>query len=224
VYRACGVLHGTEGGSLEHLPLTESSQLRTTLQTYSPEALRRVQQVFQWLDEEYDKIPVEREILGRPELPGTVMRLPMVYGPGDPLHRFKSILTRMAADPTTLIMEEKLAAWRSPRGYVENVARAIALGATKDNAAGRVYNVAELESFSELEWAGQIADAIGWRGRIETVPFDRAPAEARIPGNLDQHWIVDSTRIREELGYQESVDRREAIRRTIAWERASAPV
>src|SRR6266850_6677989 len=87
VYRACGVLHGSEPGPLEPLPLTESSALRTKLQTYPPDRVKMLQQVFGWLDEEYDKIPVEREILGDRDLPGTVLRLPMVYGPGDPLHR-----------------------------------------------------------------------------------------------------------------------------------------
>ena len=219
VYRACGILHGTERGEFQPLPLTESSELRTNLQTYGPDALRRAQQVFPWIDDEYDKIPVEREILGHRELPGTVLRLPMVYGPEDPLHRFKSVLARMEADSKVMLMEQRLAAWRSPRGYVENVARAIALAATSDDAAAKVYNVAESDSFSEREWAAQIAEAIGWRGRIKTVPFGRAPEDARMPGNFDQHWIVDSTRIRVELGYREPVHRREAILRTINWER-----
>jgi hypothetical protein len=44
-----------------------------------------------------------------------------------------------------------------------------------------------------------------------------------MPGNLDQHWAVDSTRIRRELGYREPIAAREAIARTIAWERANPP-
>src|SRR5258708_31316553 len=71
VYRACGILHGTERGQLQPLPLTESSELRTNLQIYGPDALRRAQQVFPWLDDEYDKIPVERGIPGQREIPGT---------------------------------------------------------------------------------------------------------------------------------------------------------
>ena len=109
VYRACGVLHGSESGPLEPLPLTESSRLRTVLQTYPPERVKMLQQVFGWLDEEYDKIPVEREILGDPDLPGTVLRLPMVYGPGDPLHRFFPTLKRMDDRRPAILFEEKLA-------------------------------------------------------------------------------------------------------------------
>jgi len=34
-----------------------------------------LQKLFGWMDDEYDKIPVERAILSDPELPGTVLRL-----------------------------------------------------------------------------------------------------------------------------------------------------
>jgi dTDP-D-glucose 4,6-dehydratase len=40
------------------------------------------------------------------------------------------------------------------------------------------------------------------------------------PGNSEQHWEADSTRIREELGYQEPVLIEEGINRTVDWERS----
>jgi len=221
VYRACGVLHGSEPGPLEPLPLTEWSALRTKLQTYPPERIRTLQQVFGWLDEEYDKIPVEREILGDPLLPGSVLRLPMVYGPGDPLRRFLPVVKRVDDRRPAILFEERHARWRGPRGYVENVAEAIALAATDDRAAGRIYNIAEAESPTELEWARRIASAAGWTGELIILPAARTPAHLMMPGNLDQHWTTDSTRIREELGYREPVAQDEAIRRTIEWERAN---
>jgi hypothetical protein len=54
---------------LEPLPLTEASRVRTTLQTYPPAQVAMLQQVFGWLDGEYDKIPVERAILRDSPLP-----------------------------------------------------------------------------------------------------------------------------------------------------------
>jgi len=223
VYRACGVLHGSETGPLEPLPLTEDSPLRTTLQTYPPERIRMLQQVFGWLDAEYDKIPVEREILGDRDLAGTVLRLPMVYGPGDPLHRLFPFIKRMDDDRPAILFDEKVAAWRGPRGQVENVAAAIVLAATSPAAARRVYNVGDAEAFSELEWARHIAAVTGWSGRFIALPADRTPAHLRMPGNLDQHWVTDTTRIRDELGYAEPIERDEALRRTIEWERANPP-
>lgn len=223
VYRACGVLHGSEAGPPDPAPLTEDAPLRTKLRTYPPEQVKMLQKVFGWLDDDYDKIPVERAILGDPELPGTVLRLPMVYGPGDRLHRFYPLLKRIGDGRRTILFEEGWAAWRSPRGYVENVAAALALAAVSGRAAGRVYNVAEAPAFSELEWARKIAAATGWDGRFVILPKERAPAHLAPSGNTAQHWEADSTRIRRELGYREPVPLDEAIRRTIDWERRHPP-
>jgi nucleoside-diphosphate-sugar epimerase len=223
VYRACGVLHGSEPGPLEPVPLTESSPLRTRLQTYPPERIKALQQVFEWLDDEYDKIPVEREVLGDPALPGTVLRLPMVHGPGDPLHRLFPLVKRIDDRRPFMLFEQKHSAWRSPRGYVENVAAAIALAAVSDRAAGRIYNVGDEESLSELAWAGRVAAATGWDGELLTLPADETPAHLRWPGNLDQHWATDTTRIRQELGYAEPIATDDGIRWTVEWERAHPP-
>lgn len=221
VYRACGVLHGSEPGPLEPVPLTEASPLRTKLQTYPPDRIKMLQQVFGWLDDEYDKIPAEREILGDAELAGTVLRLPMVYGPGDRLHRLMPIVKRIADGRRVILLEEKLARWRAPRGYVENVAVAVAGAATNGAAAGRIYNVGEPENLSELEWAQRVAAVAGWTGELVLLPADRMPAHLLMPGNTEQHWSTDTTRIREELGYREPIAQEEAIRRTIEWERAN---
>jgi nucleoside-diphosphate-sugar epimerase len=223
VYRACGVLHGSEDGPLEPVPLTEDSPLRTKLQTYPAAQLKMLQNVFGWLDDDYDKIPVERAILGDSELPGTVLRLPMIYGPGDHLCRFHAVLKRIDDGRRSILFEEGWAAWRSPRGYVENVAAALALAAVSGRAAGRVYNVAETPAFSELDWAGKIAAATGWDGELITLPKERMPEHLTPPGNTAQHWEADSSRIRRELGYTEVTPLDEAIRRTIEWGRAHPP-
>jgi nucleoside-diphosphate-sugar epimerase len=221
VYRACGVLHGSESGPLEPAPLTEDSALRTKLQTYPPESIEALRKIFNWLDDEYDKIPVERAILGEPDLPGTVLRLPMIYGPGDHLRRFHPVLKRIDDGRRRILFEQGWAGWRSPRGYVDNVAAAIALAAVSEQASGRVYNVAEQPAFTELEWARKIAAATGWDGEFVVLPKDRMPAHLVQPGNSAQHWEADSSRIRRELGYREPVPLDEAIARTIEWERAN---
>ncbi len=223
VYRACGVLHGSEEGPPEPVPLTEDSPLRTKLQTYPPAQVKMLQKLFGWIDDEYDKIPVERAVLSDPGLPGTVVRLPMIYGPGDRLSRFHPVLKRIDDGRRRIVFEEGWAAWRSPRGYVENVAAALALAAVSARAAGRVYNVSETPTFSELDWAGKIAAATGWDGEFIILPKQLAPPHLAPSGNSAQHWEGDSTRIRRELGYKEVVPLDEAIRRTIRWTRAHPP-
>jgi nucleoside-diphosphate-sugar epimerase len=199
VYRAVAVSRGTESGPLQEVPLTEESELRRSLHPYPPENVQLLRKIFPWVTDDYDKIPAERTVMNDRELPGTVLRLPMVYGPGDPLHRFYPVVKRIADGRHHIIFPEAMAAWRSPRGYVENVAAAIALAATDDRAARRIYNVCEEPSFSELEWA-----------RLT-------------PGNAAQHWTASSARIRHELGYEEPVPIHEAIRQTIRWEQENPP-
>lgn len=223
VYRAVGVLHGSEPGELEPVPLTEDSPLRTKLETYPPERVQFLQRVFGWLDAEYDKIPVEQAVLSDTQLPGTVLRLPMIYGPGDPLHRLFPILKRIDDGRKAILFSSDMAAWRGPRGYVENVAWALALAACDDRAAGKTYNVAEERDFSELEWAKEIAAHTGWRGEFVLLPKDRLPRHLVQPGNSAQDWVASSARIRKELDYREMVPLNEAVRRTIAWERANPP-
>jgi nucleoside-diphosphate-sugar epimerase len=222
VYRSCGILHHTEEGPLEAVPLTEDSALRSK-ETYPREQIAKLRALVPWLDDEYDKIPAERIVMEDPEVAGTVLRLPMVYGPGDFAHRFYSVLKRIEDGRRAILYEEGWAAWRAPRGYVENVAAAIALAAVDDRAAGRIYNIAEMPAFTEVEWARMIAAAVQWPGEFVILPRDRAPAHLVMPGNSAQHWEVDSSRIRRELGYREPITMEEGIRRTVEWERAHPP-
>jgi nucleoside-diphosphate-sugar epimerase len=223
VYRAVGVSHGTESGPLQELPLTEESELRRSLHPYPPESVQLMRKIFPWVTDDYDKIPAERIVMNDCELPGTVLRLPMVYGPGDLLHRFYPMVKRMADGRRHIIFPQTLAAWRSPRGYVENVAAAIALAATDDRAARTIYNVCEEPSFSELEWARKIASVMQWEGEFVVLPLERTPRHLLKPGNAAQHWTASSARIRRELGYEEPVAMEEAIRQTIRWERENPP-
>lgn len=68
-----------------------------------------------------------------------------------------------------------------------------------------------------------LAGATGWGGEFVVVEDDQAPASLRIPENIAQHLVADTTRIRSELGYRESVAREGAMRRAIVWERAHPP-
>jgi nucleoside-diphosphate-sugar epimerase len=223
VYRAMGVFYGFESGGLQELPLTEDSDLRTSRNVYSQETLNKVRGVYGWFDDEYDKIPVEQAVMSDARLPGTVLRLPMIYGPGDPLHRFHAVLKRMEDGRKQILFADDVAPLRTPRGYVEDVGAAIALVATSPQSAGRVYNVCETESFGELDWARKIATVTGWNGEFVVLPHDRTPKHLHWPGNTAQHLVASSERLRKELGYSELLSREEAIRRTIAWERANPP-
>ena len=79
VYRAIAVSHGTESGPLQAVPLTEESELRRRLHPYPAASMELLRKIFPWVTDDYDKIPAERIVMNDPELPGTVLRLPMVW-------------------------------------------------------------------------------------------------------------------------------------------------
>ncbi|HUQ93456.1 MAG TPA: NAD-dependent epimerase/dehydratase family protein [Bryobacteraceae bacterium] len=208
VYRAHEVMHGREQGPLQPTPIPEEGDLRTYRYPYRGQKIP----AYEWVNDDYDKILAEQALA---PLHPTIVRLPMVYGPGDPLHRFKSFLQQMDAGQSTIQIEESLARWKGCWGYVENVAHAIALAVTSDRSAGRTYNVAEADAPEYGTWLEFLAEAAEWRGKITHV------AEQEMPFNYAQHWALDSARIRSELSYREPLDRIESLRRTVAWERES---
>jgi nucleoside-diphosphate-sugar epimerase len=70
-----------------------------------------------------------------------------------------------------------------------------------------------------IERARAVARAAGWTGEVLAVPEDELPPEERRPGNFAQDILYDTSRIREDLDYEEIVSEKEGLRRTIAWER-----
>ena len=99
----------------------------------------------------------------------------------------------------------------------------MALAVTDPRATGRIYNVAEQETPPRVERIRQIGQVAGWDGEVKVVPNDRLPAYLQHAMDTDQHWVVDTTRIRQELGYAEVVPLAEGLRRTIDWERRHPP-
>ena len=221
VYRAYDIFRGSEPGPPEPIPLTEESPLRARLYPYRGSVPRGLDDPSRWIDD-YEKILVERVVLSDRSFLGTVLRLPMVYGPGDEQHRLFPYLKRMDDHRPAILLGREQASWCWTRGYVENVGTAIALAVVDDRAAGRVYNVGEATALSEAEWVRAIALAAGWHGKIVTVSHDKLPSK-QPQMNFGQHLVMDTTRIRREFGYQEVLSQAETLRRAIAWERAHPP-
>jgi nucleoside-diphosphate-sugar epimerase len=147
----------------------------------------------------------------------------MVYGPRDPIHRLYGYLRQMDGGRPAILLEEGRARWRASRGYSENVAHAVVLAVTDGRAAGRVYNVAEADALMEAQWVREIGRVAGWDGEVVVVRREDAPPHLVQDFDTRQHWVVDTSRIRAELDYTEPVRRAEALRRTVAWQRANPP-
>lgn len=79
------------------------------------------------------------------------------------------------------------------------------------------FNVGDPVPTSMAELVAQLARAAGWSGRILAAPDERLPASLRPAADPRQELILDTTRIRKELGYREPVPLTEGFRRTVAW-------
>ena len=211
VYAAYGRLRRLESGASERALLSEDALLRTSRFPYRAVS-KSGEMAF-----DYEKIQVEKAVSGHPELLTTILRLPFVYGPGDRQRRLKPYLERMAQ--LQMPLDRAKAAWRSSRGYVEDVAEAIAIACVDPRAAGRTYNIGEADPLTETEWISAICEAAGWKGAVRPVPREELPEGLAEPYDFGHDLGADTRRIREELGYREPVGRAEGLRRTVAWEK-----
>lgn len=214
VYRNYNGVWGKENHLPDPIPLTENAPLRQKLYPYRD---------YEGLDfefkQDYDKILVENIVMNTPELPGTILRLPAVYGAEDRQHRFLPYLQRMFDRRPVILLSEGQASWYWTHGYVENLAAAIALAITDERAMGRIYNIGERETPTQLERLQQLSNLVGWSGEIFILPKEQLPRHLQMNLQWQYHMAIDTNRIREELGYVEPISNAEALRRTIAWER-----
>lgn len=185
VYLAYGRFIGLESGEPEEGLLTEGAPLRSTLYPYRAQA-----KAPEDLSYYYEKILVEKEVLGQRDLTGTVLRLPKVYGP------------ESNADLATIYGYRNQPQWRWTHGYVENVASAIVLAALHPAAANRIYNVGEA-------YTPTIAE------RLRDLPPSSLPTAPATGYDFRHDIAYDTTRIRRELGYKEPVTYAEGMARTL---------
>lgn len=222
VTRAHGRVIHIETGPIEPVPLTEETSLREKLYPYRAVKPRSQDAPEYWKDD-YEKILVERTVMGDKSLPATILRLPMIYGPRDEQHRLFTFLKRMDDRRPVILLGERYAHWRWSRGYVGNVAAAIVLAVTDARAAGRIYNVCEEPTLTIQEWVKAIGRAAGWDGVVLSIPEEHLPEQLTARIDTSQDLLYDISRIRRELGYAEPISLDEALEQTIAWQRANPP-
>jgi nucleoside-diphosphate-sugar epimerase len=201
VYRQYDGLWGRYDGLPDPVPLRETAPVREKLYPYREGRFN-----------DYEKILVERILAGKRT---TILRLPAVYGPNDEQHRFAGWLAQMDSGREVIRIDARQAGWRWTRGFSENVADAIVLAALDERAPGKTYNVGEPDAPIDEEWLRMVAEAAGWRGRIERGD----DVEGTLPLRFQYDLFTDTSAIRRELGYRERVGREDALSKTVAWER-----
>jgi nucleoside-diphosphate-sugar epimerase len=216
VYRAYGRLNLTEPGPPEPVPLREDAPLREQLYAdRNSKPHDRTESL-----EHYDKMLVERVVSSEPRLPAAILRLGMVHGPRS--YRHYPYVKRMVDGRPGIILAEAWARWRGTLAYSENVAAAIVLAAMRSEARG-AYNVGDPIPTSIADLVAAIARAARWTGRLVIVPPDDLPEPMRPGAGLAQELILDSTRIRRELGFKEPLPREVGVQRAVEWQLGHPP-
>lgn len=198
--------------------LDEQAPLRGQLHPYRREPPRRPDDPEAWLDD-YDKIPIEQHLIQQSRLDWSIVRLPMVFGPGDRQRRFAWAIEPMLRDAPVVQLDAQWAAWRSSYGYVDDVADGLVLAATAPAAERRTFNLGPLTAATHTDWADRFAAYLDWTGAVKAVARSRiAPALRQELDALDLRYplVLNSHAIRTDLGYAEVTDPEDALRRTIA--------
>lgn len=192
VYQAYGRLHRTELGPYQTCPIRETDALR------EQPSIR---------NDTYDKISVENTYLKHFENVA-ILRLPAIYGWPD-RRRVDEYIRLEQESERVLRLHPDYAHWRFSRASAPDCAHGITL--TAGLMGHHIYNVSEETALSTEAWCQAVWHAADIQAEIL---YD---SKAEIPFNIDtqQHWYVDSTKIRTELGYEETTDQHAVLRENI---------
>ena len=216
VYRNYGGLLRREAPPIQQEPPRETDPLRTFRYPYLGNP-RRPKGVDDALFDNYDKIILEEAALADSRFATTVIRAPMIFGPGDKQHRFAWAVNAVASGGTIQV-DQRAAGWPNSYGFVTDVAEAIVVAALAPNAAGQIYNVGQSFVRTPVEWLRRFAEVMHKPIAIEIVGPDAKGLlwERAEASDLNYPMTLDTARIRAELGYSEPIAESDALVATIA--------
>lgn len=158
-----------------------------------------------------------------------VLRFPLVYGPGMTTPNMLKLFGAVARG-----VPLPLGGISNKRSflYVDHAAEAVLLALQEPQASGEIYMVADTPPIGSSELITEIGRALGTPARLFTVPQKVWRAVASVGDRLPQRLpllraadldrlvgslVVDSFKIRNELGWHADVSLEEGLKRTAVW-------
>jgi len=150
----------------------------------------------------------------------TYLRYPTIYGPRNPHPWEWSVVQRVLDGRPWMIVPDDGRSVHSRAG-ARNAAQAILAAVDRpDIAAGKAYNVADDDLLSMRQWAEIVAEHAGGGLEVRSLPGDLpSPGWALIAFRyqLAPHCILDTSRIRDELGYRDVMPAVKGLEETVEW-------
>lgn len=163
------------------------------------------------------------EITGGSAMTATVLRPPLVYGPGVGANFLRLLRAVDRGLPLPLAKVNN----RRSLIYVGNLADAVVRCLDAPEVAGQTFHVADAEAVSTPDLVRVIAKALGRPARLFPVPAEwlerigrltgRRETVARLSGSL----TVDTSLIRSRLGWHPPASLPEGIAETVVWYRST---
>lgn len=150
----------------------------------------------------------------------TYLRYPTIYGPRNP-HPWEWSVVQRVLDgrPWVLVPDDGRSV--HSRAGARNAAQAILVAVDRPEVAGgKAYNVADDDLLSIRQWAEVVAEHAGGGLQVRSFPGDiPSPGWALIAFRyqLTPHCILDTSRIRQELGYVDALPARDGLAETVEW-------
>ena len=150
-----------------------------------------------------------------------ILRPPLIYGPGVKANFFSLLKLLDRAIPLPLSSINNLRSLI----YVGNLVDAIIACITHPMAAGKTYLVSDGEDVSTPELIRRVAAALGQPARLLPFPPSLMRFSGKLVGKSDaverlvSSLMVDSSKIRRELGWKPPYTMEQGLRETTAWYR-----
>ena len=197
VYR--GAVRPTPDGTLV-VPVPESAERQSDAENYTGRVAIGEDQVL--------------EQHQRGDFEGVVVRYPGVYGENGHLNHEWAIVKRVLDGRARMAMPDGGATYFQ-RGYAENLALLVCLAATRNEAAGQVFNAGDERVMNARHVAQVILDELGYEMDLVDIPSRFVPGS--YPLAQKSSIVLDMFKARQLLGYRDVVDVEEATRRTARW-------
>lgn len=150
----------------------------------------------------------------------TYLRYPTIYGPRNP-HAWEWTVVRRVLDGRPWMILSDDGRGIHSRAGADNAAHAILCAVDHPEvAAGKAYNVADDDLVSIRQWAELTAAAAGGGLAFRSLPGELpSPGWAVIAFGYQgtPSCVLDTSRIRDELGYRDVRPLREGLAETVAW-------